>query len=424
MTNKTNKKIRVVFYGDSPTVATGFGTVSRNILLPMHATGLFDIKVLGVNYYGDPHEMPFPIWPASSMAGGRFDPYGVDKTKQMLSNMDFDLLLMLQDSFILEFVGELIPQLKAAGKKFKSIVYFPIDGFPKKKWVEAMSVADYPVTYTKWAVKQCEKVCPPIASKLRYIYHGVNTSDFYPLSYKEIVDFRKQYFGKFFDKFIITNVNRNQRRKDLPKMMIAFKEFKKVRPNSLLYLHCAVQDQGGNLQEIANQLGLVIGEDLVFPVNFGPNQGYPIDVLNMIYNASDVVVSTCLGEGWGLSTVEAMAAKTPIIFPSNTSLPEILGEDRGLLVKSGATWSEHMIIDLDNEVLRPLVNVEDMVEKLCMLYDSELMRHQLAEAAYKWITEELVWEKNITPRWISLCKEVYDSLISGNASENVCVEAI
>jgi len=114
------------------------------------------------------------------------------------------------------------------------------------------------------------------------------------------MNFRKQYFGPLADTFIITNVNRNQQRKDIPRTIAVFEEFRKHVPNSTLYLHCAIKDQGWDLAEVCKTFGFDTSKDVIFPKNFGPNQGYPREVLNLIYNASDVVISTTLGEGFGL----------------------------------------------------------------------------------------------------------------------------
>jgi len=59
-------KIKILFYGDAPPCATGFATVARNVLMGLHNTGRYDIKILGINYWGDPHEFPFPIWPTGT----------------------------------------------------------------------------------------------------------------------------------------------------------------------------------------------------------------------------------------------------------------------------------------------------------------------------------------------------------------------
>ena len=76
------KKTKVIFYGDSPTCATGFGQVSRNILPALHNSGRYEVDILGINYWGDPHEYPFKIWPMA--VNGQRDPYGRQRLQQHL----------------------------------------------------------------------------------------------------------------------------------------------------------------------------------------------------------------------------------------------------------------------------------------------------------------------------------------------------
>lgn len=410
------RKTRILFYGDAVCVATGFGTVSRNILVPLHSTGKYDISVLGVNYYGEPHKFPFDIWPVGFNQDR--DPYGRKQVQQQISNSDFDILFMLQDSFILEFIRDLLPQLKFSGKKFKSLVYFPVDGVPKVNWVEAMSVADYPVTYTKFGFDECVKACPSIKSKLRIVPHGINPNDFYPLSYGEMLDFRKRYFGPVAHKFIITNVNRNQQRKDIPRFLMAFREFNKKYPESVAYCHMAVVDQGWDLNVVVESLGLKVNKNVVFPQNFGPNRGFPIEILNKIYNASDVVVSSATGEGWGLAQVEAMATRTPIISPNNTACTDIVNSSQGgLLVDSGHDLEHFVILPHDNEVIRPIVSIQGMVDAMERLYKDEVLRMRLGENGYNWVTNTLTWDKHISPFWQSLIEEAVTELHSSEEDE-------
>lgn len=398
-----SEKIKLLFYGDSPTVSTGFGTVSRNILMGLHATGKYDIKVLGVNMWGDPHPYPFPIWPIGI---GSNDPYGRQRAFDMMArNFDYDVLFLFQDSFILEsLVATGLDKLRQT-KSFVSMSYFPIDGIPKKSWIDCMNMIDVPVTYTEFGKMESILACPSISNKLKVIPHGVNIKDFYPLPEEATASFRKQYFGKHADKFIVTNLNRNQQRKDIPRTLLAFKHFKQRRPNSALYLHMATKDQGWDLSEVCKGMGLQLGEDVLMPgANFGPNQGFPISVVNQIYNASDVVISTTVGEGFGLSTVEAMACRTPLIFPRNTALTEIIGadEERGYLIASGATPNDFTVLPNDNEVLRPLASVTELVEKLMFVYDNSDAAKAKADAAYTWVTSNLIWDRHIVPMWDEL----------------------
>jgi len=100
-----DKKIKVLAYCDSPSCATGFGTVSRNIFQALYETGRYDIDVLGINYWGDPHNFPYRIWPVGTNQDR--DPYGRKKVCNMIPQMEYDLLFFLQDTFILDFLPEL-----------------------------------------------------------------------------------------------------------------------------------------------------------------------------------------------------------------------------------------------------------------------------------------------------------------------------
>jgi glycosyltransferase involved in cell wall biosynthesis len=414
-THNSSDKIKILYYGDAPSVSTGFATVSRNILMPLHNSGKYDITVLGVNHYGEPHSFPFPIWPVFN--NPERDPYGRELVKQQIAQMDFDILFMIQDSFILDFVKEYIPALRLSHKPFKNIIYFPIDGIPKPSWIEAMAVADCPVSYTKFAFDECARAFPSIKDKLQIIPHGINPNDFYPIPYREMLSFRRSFFGPLSDKFIFTNVNRNQQRKDIPRFLMAFKKLHEKYPDTLAYCHMAIRDQGWNLDEVCKAIGLEINKDIVFPHNFGPNKGFPVQILNKIYNASDVVVTSTLGEGFGLGQLEAMAAKVPIISPRNTACTEIVGEDRGLLVDSGHDLEHFTVLPHDNEVVRPIISVQDMVDKMEILYKDEVIRMRLAENGYKWVTDNLLWEKHVVPMWEHIFTKAVESLKNEKTDE-------
>jgi glycosyltransferase involved in cell wall biosynthesis len=401
------EKIKVVAYCDAPTCATGFGTVSRNIFEGLYKTGRYEIDILGINYWGDPHNFPYRIWPTGT--NSQKDPYGRQKVLNMIPQMDFDILFLLQDSFIMEFIPVLIPHLKKnRPKPHRSICYYPVDSIIKQKWAENIAPVDYIVAYSEFGKQETlKRIDRP---DIRVIPHGVNSAEYHPLPKEEVETFKKQYFGPFADHFIITNVNRNQQRKDIPRTIAAFQEFRKIVPESILYLHMAIKDQGWDLQEVCTNMGLDTSKDVIFPKNFGPNQGYPRHILNMLYNCSDVVLSTTLGEGFGLAWLEAMAARVPIIMPANTMLPEFITDETGYLVKSGNNPSLWTVIQFDNEVRRPLTDVEDLVKVLLDVYNNPEEAKRRAENGYKWVTTKMDWQKHIAKYWVKLFDEVYESL--------------
>lgn len=401
----SGKKIRLVFYGDAPSVATGFGKVSSNILPNLYATGKYEIYCFGVNYMGVPHPYPFQIYPMLPNPQG--DPYGREKIQQILPQMEFDIVFFLQDSFIMTFLPDVIQEMRRRAKKFRTLVYFPIDGEPDEGWIQAMAACDRCVTYTDFGKKQCISKWPDIEKKLDVIPHGISLKEFFPHPPEKRAQLRQMFFGPHAGKFIVINVNRNQQRKDIPASMMAFKEFKKSCPNSILYLHCAEKDVGWDLPKVARNLGLAVGEDIIFPRNFNVNSGYPVQVVNDLYNCADVCISTALGEGWGLSSVEAMATKTPCIFPDNTSLTEIFADGRGFLARSGDGYNYKIVLPMDNEVIRPRTNVSDVVKYLKRLYEKPEIGVKMADKAYEWVRSNLQWENNIVPRFEQIIQELY-----------------
>ena len=408
---KSAKKKKIIFYGDSPTCATGFGQVSRNILPALLSSGRYEVDILGINYWGDPHSYPFKIWPMA--VNGHRDPYGRERLQQHLldPNLEYDFLFFLQDTFILDFIPTLLENLKKVGKDFKSVFYYPVDGIPKEAWIRAANSVDFPVTYSQFGKEQSVKLVPEIEERIRVLPHGVNPKVFFPVPEEEALAFRRQYFGALSDHFIITNVNRNQQRKDIPATIKAFIEFRKERPDSLLYLHMAAQDQGWNLPEVIKSFGLSIKTDVILPQKFTPSAGFPLEVLNLLYNASDCLVSTTVGEGWGLSWTEAMATKTPVVYPINTCLGEYITEETGFPYKSGGDLDHITVLPHDNEVPRPTAHIYDLVKQLILVHDNKEETSRRVEAAYKMVHANLVWDMHINPQWVRL----FDEISSGSA---------
>lgn len=437
------KKRRVLVYGDSPTTATGFATVIRNILKEVHHTGEYEIDVIGINYYDgwyDREKYPYKIVPA--MMVGEQDFYGRAHLIQALLGYHkvlkppYDILFTLQDPFILEPVASTINGIKKAfidpdheplaspfinrGQPtklqdvpddwpFTWIAYWPVDSALKLNWVrDAILLPDYSVAYTQYGKKQINQYNYndknfKRVKKIRVIPHGVNTRDFFPISKQEKKRFRKVFFeGKVGeDDFLLTNISRNQPRKNIPATLKTFRAIKARIPKAKLYLHMKAQDAGGNIHEIATAVNLKENKDYIIPPKFDENVGFPLETLNKIYNVSDVLLTTTLGEGWGFILTEAMAARSTIVAPRNTSIPEILGDDRGFIYECGATDSEWVCLGVtDNERFRPLPNVDSAAEIVEYIYNNRDEAERRIARAYRWV-KNFSWEK-VCEDWIKL----------------------
>jgi len=349
------------------------------------------------------------------------DVYGRQKVLNELGRGVYDIFFTIQDTFIIQTIAEQIVETREAlTHKFSTIFYYPIDAVPKPDWMEqCVNLIDFPVPYTHYARTESIKIFPEIEDKLEQpIYHGTNLTDFnYIEDRQAVADFRHKYFAGNADrKFLLTNVNRNQPRKDILRSFLVLQELRKRgRDDVILYLHMAHNDTGGNLLVLAQQLGFEINEDFILPSPkiFTVNQGLPIEMVNLIYNASDAVISTTLGEGWGLSITEAMATRTPIIAPDNTSLHEMMADNRGKLVPSGSSpslWTN--LGAMDNERMRPLMDVEKAADAVEEIIEGRLPDLDGAQA---W-AEEHNWDA-ICKDWLVVFNKAYDY------SKNINIES-
>lgn len=425
----------VLIWGDNPTGITGFGKVIKNIIRQVYDKEKYEINVIGISYLGDPYERdnyngqdilydmfsPFE-------AGRPVDLYGGGKVETFLRTNKVDILFILQDTFIMRNVIPKVLEVRESLKnKFVIIYYYPIDShwiYPD--WIQkSVSLVDIPVCYTEFgkrvSIKHDHKL-----KDMRVLYHGTDKSIYKPMDKEAISGMRTTFWGDGnAEKFIILNINRNQPRKDLTRTFAVFSKMKEVYKDAFLYCLSNPGDIGGNIIDIALQFGLEWGKDWFSPdpTRYNPMLGFPEHQVSMLYNLSDVCISTTLGEGWGFSLTEAMACKCPVIFPDNTSIREIIGKDegfprgiRGTLVPSGGT--ELVCLGSpDNNLVRPQTNIQGMVDELVSMAknrNNDLAQYKIkVEKAISWVPS---WE-DIGVEWRKIFEEA--CVIHENGEEEI-----
>jgi len=432
---------RILAWCDSPRVATGFGVVAREILTGLAEKGAL-IDVIGINDLGGwyaPQIFPFRIYPAMPGASPGGDVYGRQTLVAALMGdhteitPPWDLIWVLGDHFILEqagpgvlehgssvFLRRAVEEWKKHDIDTKLVFYTPVDSPLKENWVtRAIAPFDRIVSYTEYGVKEILKACPvfetdQLKEKIDVIPHGVDLAVFKPSSSEDLATFKEKYFGDWLkpEDFLIVNVNRNQPRKDLSRTLEVFRRFQQRVPDAKLYLHCAVQDAGGSIQEMARCLNLDM-KLVKLPTQWHASNPFPQEFMNLLYNSADAVISTTMGEGWGLSLTEAMSASRPVVFHNVTSISEILGLEpntttvydetvRGLGVRS----SDMICLGIgDLERVRPIASIDDFVSQLVWIYENEDKALEMGARARAWLVKsELSW-KSVVSRWEKLLIE-------------------
>jgi hypothetical protein len=184
------KKIKVLFISDL-VVETGFSTVAHNIIKNLKESGEFDITGLGVNYNGDPHDFDFPIYPARSQMGGNI--YGLDRAVNLLLSFDYDLVFILNDSWIISYYLDMFKKHVTKERLPKIVVYFPVDSRGHNPdWYRDFDIVSQAVTYTEFGKKVVEIAAPKL--DVRIIPHGVESADFYKI-WESRAEARLKLFG-------------------------------------------------------------------------------------------------------------------------------------------------------------------------------------------------------------------------------------
>jgi glycosyltransferase involved in cell wall biosynthesis len=397
---------------------TGFATVARGIVphLVAHFGDRFKLDVIAINYYKPAFTEPnnnVRVFPASftQPLAEKPDPFGRPGFLKLLQEDDYDGIFLIQDpGVILPLVGklqEIKEKKKAAGEKlFKSIYYFPVDGpIVKEPFLSNFHFFDCLVAYTEYARSQVIDAVPKLSDKkIKVILHGINPEHFFPVEDElAIQEFRETYFGENAQKYIVTNVNRNQPRKDIPTTIFAFKEFQKTYEDAFLYLHMTPNPNdtmGWNLPRVLRQADLVEGVDYMFPPEKGFHAQTKTSDLNLIYNASDAFLTTTTGEGFGLTILEAMRCKCPVLAPNHTAIIEI-GGNGSRLWPLGEFYPYCSHFDSD---VRYQCNIAEVEEQLIDMRQQVALREMRVDKAAAYAAS-LTWE-NVCMKWI----EVFENL--------------
>ena len=330
-----------------------------------------------------------------------------------------DLYFTLNDPF---YIGSSV--VSTNRMEIPYVAYMPIDGYPiSYAWKDVLKMLHTPLWMANFGKEvfsdfiddyhsggnASKTLREPLLDRYRgkggeVLLHGVDTPVFAPISeeQKEVI---KEKFGIPHWKFIFSSVGRNTNRKQIPRLLQAFRNLldEADDPNSIgLLIHCG--DATDTMGMGGWDLPLTLRQmDLLDNVRFtdkgnNPLMGLSREELAMVYAVSDVHVLATGGEGFGVPSAEAMSTGIPIILPDNSTGSELTGgkladgqevveADRGWLVKCvtsicGGKWSVNM----------GLVDIEALQTAMQTAIDNPEIVEELGRNARDFAVENLDWE--------------------------------
>ncbi len=269
-------------------VDTGFASVTHNLVNSLHPR--WDISILGINYYGDPHpiQKKAEIWAPTGIMQG--DVYGYNRVKTLLTNINPDAVLVINDPWI---ASEYTATWKdTPGLKF---VYTPVDATNiKPMFVDSINKGyDHVIAYTQFGADELKRAGLKLPSSV--IPHGVDKRTYFPLDKAKT----RTDLGIDPNWFVVQVVDRNQIRKRIDLALYYFAQWVTITDKPIdvkLHYHGALMDEGWDIAQLGKELG--IDDRLIFSHRqLSPAHGFPLEAMKLVYNVADIKLSTTQGEG-------------------------------------------------------------------------------------------------------------------------------
>jgi D-inositol-3-phosphate glycosyltransferase len=316
----------VLWIGDA-VAQTGFARATHNTVGELKKRG-WDVSVLGVNYFGDPHDYPYKIYPARN--GG--DLFGYGRVADLVVNLEPDVVVIQNDPWN---VPDYVEEIRRV-RNVPIVASMPVDGDNCR--ARALNELTHAIFWTTHAKIEAEK--GGYSGPATVIPLGVDLDVYKPMDRGEA---RRAWNlpEKVQNAFIVGNVNRNQPRKRLDLTIAWFCDW--IRQHKIddayLLLHIApTGERGYDCKQLMTYFG---GTGKLIYAQVAHAIGIDERDMRSTYACMDVQVTTTQGEGFGLTTLEGMACGIPQIVPQWAALGEwATAAIQVPCVEISATWGE------------------------------------------------------------------------------------
>lgn len=368
-------KKNLLFIGDAG-VPSGFARATHETLACM--TDDFNITVMGINYRGDPHPYPYEIFAA--MPGG--DWAGIGRLIWMCDYITkkhgaLDVIVIQNDPWNIPMYLKHLSQFPEYAN-VPVVAAVAVDGLNcGGAGLNGLKLA---VFWTQFGLDEARKGGYDGAATV--IPLGVDQNVYKPLDRVES-RLNLGLTSEFSESFIVGNVNRNQPRKRLDLTIRYFAEWVKSTnvEDAFLYLHVApTGDTGVNVLELMKYYGVIDRLLLATPQTW---YGESEEHMAWTYNAMNMLMSTTQGEGFGLTTLEAMACGVPCIVPRWAALAD-WGADAALFVECTSTAIGPPYVN----VIGGVVDEEAFINALDDMYRTPSLRQEFSEAGLSRASED------------------------------------
>lgn len=333
--------MKILFFASDPNLSIGYSRIGNILTNYLSKAGhkiyyfaISNFKTNLIDRYIDPNITIIDALEEEKKLGNN-ELYGVNSICDQIEKIQPDILFLYNDIIVISRIFNNFIEKKIE-KNFKIYTYldlvYPYEKINLIKHVDLHS--DLIFVFGEYWKKNLISIGIN-EDKIKILPHGFDDKIFFPI---DNID-AKKYFNFNPDDFIILNTNRNNYRKAIDKTIDVFIKFLKIKNMDArikLFLNMNTDaDSFDNGYDINNQILINcieqnINSDLVISNHiFIRNSltNYTDAQLNILYNACNIGINTCVGEGFGLCNLEHAGIGKPQIISNVGGLSDIFNTD-------------------------------------------------------------------------------------------------
>lgn len=276
----------------------------------------------------------------------------LESLRIILNNQDPDCILLMSDPHKYEWLFNAEHEIRS---RCPILYYHVWDNLPHPKFLKKVYNSCDTISCISKLTYDCVKSVVPEHDSVSLIPHGVDRKLFHEQSETQKKMNRIDLLGKDYEFVLFCN-STNIPRKELCNLVEGFSMFynslsSSEKTNVTLLIHTTLKSSiGTDLNKLLDDLYpdipvLLSGEDVL------PN------AINSLYNLSHCTINVSSNEGFGLSTLESISTKTPVIL-NNTG---------GLSDQYNETWGE--LIEPSSRILKGTQKVPYIYYDICNAND-------------------------------------------------------
>lgn len=401
--------MKILFYATYPNIATGYsriGNILTNYLAEkghdVYYFGISNFKTNTVDRYIHPNIKLIDALEEEKKLNSN-ELYGVNTICDFVLKINPDIVFLYNDLIVISRIFNNFHDVGIV-KNFKIITYLDlVYPYEKIRLINHInSHSDAILVFSDYWKNNLISMGID-ENKIGILYHGFDDENFFEIENSDA----KKYFNFEPDDFLILNTNRNSYRKAIDKTIDAFIKFlrlKNMNPKIKLFLNMDIQKNENSSMvssscDVLNYIKISCLEnnlDFQHVLNkyifVGQKDKLTDQELNKLYNACDIGLNTCLGEGFGLCNLEHAGVGKPQIISNVGGLSDIFKSDYSFPINPTEKIYVGNELDYHGGYLE-LCPVSEFVNGLDTYYNNRVLANEHGNKSMEIIRKKYNWKK-------------------------------